>query len=253
MYIILGGTGHIGSALASALLERGEAVTVISRTPTKARDLQRKGAQIAVADVSDVEALRRILRQGRRLFLLNPPAVPSTDTDTEERKNLASILEALDGADLEKAVAASTYGAQPGEHVGDLGVLYEMEQVLANQSIPATIIRGAYYMSNWDVQLQSVRKEGVLHTFFPTDFKLPMVDPADIGKAAAHFITEPVDSTGLHYVEGPERYSSDDLISVDLQRVAPPETAERQAGSQFPVERRHGNESYPISKRLVLA
>jgi hypothetical protein len=58
------------------------------------------------------------------------PAKPSTDTVAEEQKTLSSILKALENSGIEKVVAESTYGAQPGEGVGDLGVLYDMEEQL---------------------------------------------------------------------------------------------------------------------------
>ncbi len=222
MHIILGGTGHIGSSLASALLAQGEGVTVVGRTRSKARELERQGAQFATADVNDVDELRRIIKRGKRLFLLNPPADPSTDTDIEERKTLTSILTTLEDADLEKVVGASTYGAQSGKHIGDLGILYEMEQALVALPVSVTIIRGAYYMTNWDVQLPAAREDGVLQTFFPTDFKLPMVAPADIGKIAARFMVEPAESTGLHYVEGPEHYSSDDVAAAFAEALGKP-------------------------------
>jgi uncharacterized protein YbjT (DUF2867 family) len=153
MHIILGGTGHVGSAAADALLARGQAVTIVSRRADKAGPWRQKGAQVALVDVHDAAALHQVFRQGNRLFLLNPPAPPSTDTAAEERKSLASIFRALEGSGLEKIVALSTYGAQPGSRIGDLGVLYEMEQGLANQPVPATIIRAAYLMSNWEMSL----------------------------------------------------------------------------------------------------
>jgi uncharacterized protein YbjT (DUF2867 family) len=160
-----------------------------------------------------------VLAQGKRLFLLNPPADPATDTDIEERKSLTSILEAIKNSDLEKIVAELTYGAQPGHRIGDLGVLYEMEQQLAAQPIPFSIIRAAYYMSNWDFALQTAKQDGVIHTFFPTDFELPMVAPQDIGELAARLITEPVENTGLHNIEGPERYSSLDVAAAFAQAL----------------------------------
>lgn len=222
MYIILGATGHVGSAVANALLEQGEPVTVVTREATKADAWQQKGAQIAVADAHDAESLRRVFRRGKRLFLLNPPAPPSTDTAQEERKTVQTILTALEGSGLEKIVAESTYGAQPGERLGDLGVLYELEQRLARQPIPTTIIRGAYYMSNWDMALQTAREEGNVYAFFPPDFKLPMVSPEDIGRIAARLLTDPVDQTGLHYVEGPETYSPADVAAAFAKALEKP-------------------------------
>lgn len=211
MHIILGGTGHVGSAAAAALLRQGEAVTVVTRDAGKASHLAEQGAGAAEADVRDVEALRKVLRRGRRAFLLNPPADPSTDTDAAERETVAAIAAALEGSGLEKVVAQSAYGAQPGEGIGDLSVLYGLEQTLAAQAIPASIIRAAYYMSNWDGALETARCDGVVNSFFPADFELPMVAPRDLGEAAARLLMEPAGRTGLHYVEGPRRYSSADV------------------------------------------
>jgi uncharacterized protein YbjT (DUF2867 family) len=208
MHIILGGTGHVGAALAGQLLDQGEKITIVSRNVQKAASWQAKGATIAIVDVRDSKALAEVFRSGKSLFLLNPPAAPSTDTAREERQTLACILRALDGSGMEKVVAQSTYGAQPGERLGDLGVLYEMEQALASKPISTTIIRAAYYMSNWEMSLESARKEGKVYSFFPPHLKLPMVSPEDIGRVAARLLTAKDEKGGLHYVEGPTAYTS---------------------------------------------
>lgn len=213
MHIILGGTGHVGSATADALLTRGEAVTIITRDPAKSETWKRKGAVVAICDVLDVDALHEVFRSGRRLFLLNPPAAPSTDTDAEERRTVAAIIAALEGSGLEKIVAQSTYGARPGERCGDLSVLYELEQALAAQSIPATIMRAAYMMSNWDGQIHAVRDEGVLRTMLPAEMKMPMVAPVDLGRAAARLLMETGAAMDAHDVEGPEHYSPADVAA----------------------------------------
>ena len=148
MHIILGGNGNIGSALSQELLSRNEAVTIVSRHDSSQVKWQKLGAQVAVADVNDTAKLRQVFKRGKSLFLLNPPAAPSTDIDLEERKSLASILDAIKNSGIEKIVAQSTYGAQAGEHIADLGVLYEMEQALQAQDIPFSIVRAAYFMSN---------------------------------------------------------------------------------------------------------
>lgn len=222
MHILLGGTGHVGSATARALLSRGEKVTIVTRDPAKAGPWQAEGAQVAVGDVLDVEGLRRILRSGRRAFLLNPPADPSTDTDVQERKTVDALVAALEGSGLEKVVAVSTYGAQPGERAGDLNVLYGLEQALAAQPVPASVIRAAYYFSNWDASLQTARDEGVIYSLFPPDFKLPMVAPQDLGQAAARLLTAPVGREELHYVEGPERYSAADVAAAFAEALGRP-------------------------------
>ena len=207
MNIILGGTGHVGAATAAALLERGEAVTIVTRDAGKAQHWQDLGVTVAEADVTDSDALRTVLQTGKRAFLLNPPGDPSGDTEAAEIRSIEAILAALDGSGLEKIVAQSTYGAQPGSAIADLGTLHHFEQGLANQPIPTSIQRGAYYMSNFAMNLDAARDEGIVQSMFPADFVLPMVAPADLGEAAAMQLTQPVDKTGLHHVEGPRRYS----------------------------------------------
>ncbi|KKX34123.1 NmrA family NAD(P)-binding protein [Rhizobium sp. LC145] len=222
MHIILGGTGHVGSVAAETLLSRGEPVTIVARHPEKADRLRRKGAEIAAADVHDTEALRKILRKGGRLYALNPPAPPSSDTDAEEKATIASILAAIEGSGLEKVVGHSTYGAQKGEGIGDLGTLYGLEEGLKRQPIPASILRAAYYMSNWDFALEAARAEGVLNTFFPEDHRLPMVAPQDLGEAAADLMMEPAEQARLLHVEGPEHYCPADVAAAFAEVLGRP-------------------------------
>jgi uncharacterized protein YbjT (DUF2867 family) len=214
MYILVGGTGHVGTATAFALLRSDSQVTVVTRDRSHAGELESAGARIAVADVHDVEALRAIFQTGRRALLLNPPADIRGDTDIEERRTASAIVAAVDGSGLEKVVTVSTYGAQPGERLGDLNILFEFEENLRAGTVPVAINRGAYYFSNWTSQIETIRKGGKLQSFFPADFLLPMVAPRDLGEAAARRLTEPVDATGLHHVEGPRRYSANDVTDA---------------------------------------
>lgn len=219
MNIILGGAGQVGSATARALLQRGEAVTVVTRNVDHGTVLQAMGATITVADIRDTAALHTIFRSGTRAFLLNPPADPSSDTDREERENVAAIIEALAGSRLEKVVVASTYGARSGRRCGDLTVLYEFEEKLRGQPIPAAINRGAYYMSNWAGMIEIVREGGVLPSFFPADLTVPMVAPEDLGCAAARRLLTSVDDVGLLNIEGPQHYAPTDVAGAFSQAL----------------------------------
>ena len=198
--------------MAKALLARGEPVTVVLRNPAKGSEWEQRGAKIALADVHDVVALRRAFQRGSRLFVLNPPAPLTTDTAAEERATVDAIVKAIDGSGVEKVVAESTYGAQPGKDIGDLGVLYALEQSLSGMLVRATLLRAAYYMSNWDAALETARTEGTVPTFYPPDLALPMVAPADIGAYAASLMIS--DFVGSHAIEGPRRYSSNDVANA---------------------------------------
>ena len=257
MHVILGSTGHVGSALTKALLSRGERVTVVVRDRAKAHAFETLGAQVVIADIRDVEALRRAYMHGERLFMLNPPAAPSTDTQAQERATVANMLEALRGSGIAKVVAQSTFGARPGDLLGDLNVLYELEQGLKRSGIPHSILRAAYYMSNWDAAIASAREQGIVHSFLPFDVKIPMVAPDDLGDAAATLMTAPLDESKCVYVEGPARYTSTEVAAAfaaalgrDVALVTVPERELKTAFERIGFSQR-GAESYANMTRTL--
>lgn len=115
MHIVLGGTGHVGSALVEALLARGEAVTLVTRNAASASAWRDRGAQVAQADILDTPALTEVLRRGRRAFLLNPPGDPAGDTDAQERRTVAAILAAVRESRLEKGSRSPPVARSPGK------------------------------------------------------------------------------------------------------------------------------------------
>jgi len=206
MFVVLGASGHVGGELVRALLDSKREVLAITHDPERAGRFVLDGAQAVPLDLREPERLRSVLQRGTRAFLLNPPAPISSDTDREEHKTVGAILEALRDSSLQKVVLASTYGAQRGEGVGDLSVLFDFEQALRDQSVPVSVLRSAYYMSNWDTMLAEV-KNGILPSMFPADFRLPMVAPKDVASAAMELLLIPPEPFGVHHVEGPAAYT----------------------------------------------
>lgn len=236
MYIVMGATGNVGGAVAETLLKKGEDVAVVTRERDRADIWRKKGASVLKADVEDIASLKAAFQKGKRAFLLNPPADPSGDNDAVERRTISNILAALDGADLEKVVAASAYGARQGEPAGDLTTLWDLEEGLRKRSIPAAINRGAYYMTNWVGLADTVRESGKLPTMFPSDFAMPMVAPRDLGEAAAERLCSPITDVGIRHVEGPRRYTPRqvaDAFARALGRDVELEVAPREAWQEI--------------------
>jgi uncharacterized protein YbjT (DUF2867 family) len=88
-------------------------------------------------------------------------------------------------------------------------------------------------MSNWDMSLETAQTKGRVDTFFPADFKLPMVAPHDIAKLAAALLTDRSERVGLHYIEGPERYSASDVAGAFARALGRTVTAETVPQSQW--------------------
>ena len=231
MFAVLGASGHVGKAVAKHLLRQNLPVTVVIHDPQKASYWTTRGASVAVLDIHDTETLSQTLERAERAFLLNPPASPSLNTDQEERETARSILKAISQTNLKKIVVQSTYGAQEGAHCGDLGVLYEFERDAEQSRVPLCIVRAAYYMSNWLPSLILAKQTRILSSLLPSDLKVPMVAPQDVGKLAARLLSDPVNETGIYNIEGPEYYTASDVagcfskhLSRDISVSAVPRT-----------------------------
>src|SRR5277367_3237400 len=69
MYAIMGITGRVGSAIAENLLAQGEQIRAIVRNSEKAARWRDRGAEIAVADVDDPNALASAFEGTDGVFL----------------------------------------------------------------------------------------------------------------------------------------------------------------------------------------
>ncbi|RZJ64455.1 MAG: NAD-dependent epimerase/dehydratase family protein [Flavobacterium sp.] len=213
MIIVLGATGHIGSQVIKLLSQKDDQVIGITHDEKNRFQIESSGAEAAVADVNDVEQLTKVFERGDVLYFLNPPGDISKDPSAEEKDFVAKIIEAIKKSGIKKVVAESTYGAQSGEKLGNLGVLYEMEKALEKLDTDMTIIRGAYYFTNWEMSLESAKTEGKIYSMYPPDFKLPMVDPKDIAEFATQKLTSNTNEK-LNFIEGPQQYSPNDVAAA---------------------------------------
>jgi hypothetical protein len=130
MYAIMGITGRVGGAIAENLLAQGEQIRAIVRDPEKAARWRDRGAEIAVADCDDANALASAFEGTDGVFVMVPPNFAPAPGFPEARKTLASYHAALAKALPKKAVYLSSIGA---EQAGGLGLItnsHLLEQTL---------------------------------------------------------------------------------------------------------------------------
>ena len=126
MYTVIGATGHIGSVISKALLEKGEKVRAVGRHGGKLQTLVLKGAEPMVADVTDTGALSRALDGARAAFLMIPPSLTAADYRAEQEKTSDALSAAVRESGLQYAVNLSSLGAQAPAGTGPiLGAQHE--------------------------------------------------------------------------------------------------------------------------------
>src|ERR1700722_9450893 len=118
MYAVMGITGKVGGAVASALLAKGEKVRGIVRNPEKAAEWQKQGVELFKADYDDVDALTSAFTGVAGAFVMVPPNFAPTPGFAETKATLKVLHEALSRALPPKAVYLSSIGAEQARGLG---------------------------------------------------------------------------------------------------------------------------------------
>lgn len=232
MYVIFGATGQTGSAVADTLLEQKLPVRVVLRSDKAADAWRGKGADVALAEVSDAEAMTNAMRSADAVYAMNPPAYNVADMFALAREIGERYVAAVKHSGARKVVLLSSIGSQHAEGTGNILTNHILEQIFSDLEAPVAFLRAAGFMENWSSVAKVAAEQGVLPSFYaPLDRKLPMVCAADIGRAAAEAMTE--DWTGKRIIElhGAADYSPNDVAAAfaaalqrDVQAIAVPES-----------------------------
>ena len=221
MYAITGITGKVGGVVARTLLAAGLPVRAVVRDEGKGRPWAAKGCEVAIASIADADGLTKAFSGTDGVFLMTPPDFDPEPGFPITHEAIESIKTAIGAAQPAKAVFLSTVGAQ----VAEFNLLNNSkitEEGLRTVPVPVTFLRAAWFMENasWDVE---AAKAGVLPSFLqPLDHPIPMVATADVGHVAADLLRE--SWTGLRIVEleGPRRYSANDIAAGFAEALGHP-------------------------------
>ena len=213
MYVVLGANGRAGGEAARALIERGEAVRVVLRRKEQGGRWAALGAEVAIANIEDIDAMADALKGASAAFLLNPPPVDGDPYARTEELG-AALARAVRRAHLPKAVVLSSIGAQHTSGTGVVATLNRIEALL-DEAAPATaFLRSGYFVETWSDVAGTVISQSVLPTFLDPSQRIPMVSTIDVGRATATLLRE--DWTGRRVVElsGPQDWSAGDVAAA---------------------------------------
>ncbi|MEP4039051.1 NmrA family NAD(P)-binding protein [Pseudophaeobacter sp.] len=213
LYVVTGVSGRTGSAAAQALIKAGKRVRVVIRDASKEAIWSRRGAEVVLADFTDVEALSRAFSGSYGAYVISPPQY-SSDILFEQADAMArNIAEAVAISQLQKVVALSSIGADKPKRTGWIAMNRGLETYLSRTEIPVSFLRAAYFMENWGPLVQAAG-HGELPSFLaPLERKIPMIATDDIGRIAAEALCEDWAKVRILELEGPARYSPMDVAN----------------------------------------
>jgi NAD(P)H dehydrogenase (quinone) len=225
MFAVTGITGKVGAAVARALLSADQSVRAVVRDRAKSAPWARLGCDIAVADMSDTQALTAAFEGTAGVFALLPPVFDPAPGFPEAIGLINSLRAALASAKPAKVVALSTVGADATQP-NLLNVLGRMEEVLGSLPLPVTFLRAAWFMENaaWDIDSA---KSGLIRSYLqPLDRAVPMISTDDVGATAAVLLQERWEGKRVVELEGPQRVSPNALAAGFAKVLGTPVRAE---------------------------
>jgi len=213
MVAVTGITGKVGGRVARGLLAQGQTVRAVVRSREKGDEWAALGCEVSVASLDDAAAMTEAFRGVEGVFLLTPPNYDPEPGFPDTQRNAAALRAAIEASRPAKIVFLSTVGAQ----VTELNLLNNSgmtEAMLRTMPVPVAFLRAAWFMENaaWDIKSA---KSGVVHSFLqPLDHRIPMVATEDIAQTAVELLGQSWKGVRVVELEGPERYSSNDVAAA---------------------------------------
>ena len=138
--IVTGASGQFGHAAASQLLDAGEAVIALTRSPGKLADLAARGAEVRAADFDDPASLNSAMAGGETMLLI------STTMVGERPRQHGNAIDAAVAAGVRHIVYTSvTDGGNPDHPAVEQHDHYATEQQLKASGAAWTILRNSQY------------------------------------------------------------------------------------------------------------
>jgi NAD(P)H dehydrogenase (quinone) len=221
MYAVTGITGKVGAIVARTLLDAGHPVRAMVHDAEKGKAWADKGCEVAIASITDADGLTKAFSGVEGVFLMTPPDYDPEPGFPRTHGAIAAVQSAVAAAQPGKLVFLSAVGAQV-EEFSLLNNSKMTEEGLRTLSIPVALVRAAWFMENaaWDVP---AAKAGVVPSFLqPLDHPIPMVATADIGRTAAEVLRESWNGVRIVEVEGPRRYSANDISAGFAEALGHP-------------------------------
>lgn len=203
--LVIGGTGRIGSLIVSGLLDRGEAVTVLTRSAERAATAP-AGVQAVVGNLADPPSLQGVFSGCDKLMLI-------TASHPDETVHGQNAVRAARKAGVRKIVYSSVIMPPGSQVIPNFASKIPVEKAVRESGAPFTILRPSSFFQNdlW-------YKDAMLHFgVYPQPLGplgLPRIDIRDIADAAVNaLLSSTLDGKTINLC------SPDNLNGKDIARI----------------------------------
>lgn len=183
--LVTGATGRLGQLLVPRLLARGATVRALTRDAARADGLQAQGAEAAIGDFDDADALRRALQGVTHLFLLSPI------TPTLAQQQIA-VVDAAVAAGVQRIVklSGSHWTIEPPGRSLSGDAHAQIEAALCRTGIAHRVLRPNAWLQVMLARVAADLAAGDVLPAPPGDARVAFIDARDIADVAVQALFE---------------------------------------------------------------
>lgn len=214
--IVTGSLGNISQPLATALVQQGHIVTVISSQPAKQAAIEALGATAAIGSLEDADFLARTFTGAEAVYAMVPPNFAAPDLRAYFRRIARHYAQAIQQAGVGRVVQLSSWGADLDHGTGNILAPHDAEQILAAlPGLALTHLRPATFYTNYYgfLGLGMIKSAGFLGANCAGSYRSALVHPRDIAAAAEELTTPTAPGRTVRYVASDER-TPDEVAQV---------------------------------------
>ena len=218
MILVVGASGALGSIVAGRLLEKGEAVRGMSRTPQKLTGLKEMGGEVLQGDLRDPASLRRACDGATKVVAAAHSILGRGDERSElvDDKGHRDLIDAAREAGVQHFVYISVIGASPDHLSRFARHKYEVEQYLKASGLPYTIIRASCFMWFHVHELigEPVLETGKVRLFGKGESTRNFVAEGDVAECVLMALEDGNSRGTTIEIGGPENLATVDVVTI---------------------------------------
>lgn len=225
MIVITGATGKTGSAVAEALIAKGQKVRVLGRDAAKLKGFTAKGAEAAVGDLGDRAFLTKAFKGADAVYALIPPNFGAADFRAYQKQIGESIVAAIKGSGVRYVVHLSSQGAHLPDRTGPIVGLHDQEERLNRlDGVNVLHLRPTYFMENLLMNIDLIKKMNIMGSAIRGNVKFAMIATKDIAAYASERLAKrDLSGKSVRDLLGQRDLSLDEAAAVIGKKLGKPD------------------------------
>ncbi|MBI5653149.1 MAG: SDR family oxidoreductase [Chloroflexi bacterium] len=222
MYLLIGATSKLGTRVARRLLAEGKPVRAMTRTPDKATELKKLGAEIVPGDLRDPGSLARACAGVEKILdaAHGFPGEADNNPQTVDDAGKRALIDAAKRAGVQHFVFTSALGVSPQHPIDFFRIKFATEEYLRASGMSFTILRPGAFMEFWAALVgEPIVKTGKTTIFGRGDNPINFVSADDVARYALIALDDPRARDQVIEIGGPENLTLNQVAAV-FEKIA---------------------------------